>query len=191
MFSALGWVVQQTPYTNDSGMDALLTKENRKFLLECKRYGKDNVVGRPTLNAFLGVMTAQKAEGGFFVTTSSFSLPAKEFAASNNITLVDATRLVVMMDEVYPPQDDAEMLRLMCSLCGDIVNFQRLDGRRLLYGEERFCGNGHSVKMKSVALMLLSELSAQGTTSAKPVVKKSYASKHSTRKLYRRYRRRY
>lgn len=187
MFAVLGWAVQQTPYTNDSGMDAILLREDRKFLLECKRYGKDNVVGRPILNAFLGVMTAQKADGGFFVTTSRFSSPAEEFAVNNNIILVDSTRLILMMDEAYPPQADAEMLRLMCSVCSDIVDFQDVDSRKLFYEEERFCKNGHVVKRRNVALMLFNNLSAPETKPARPTLKKSYAPK---RKSYRRYRRR-
>lgn len=184
MFTALGWAVEQTPYTNDSGMDAILQKDNRKFLLECKRYGKDNAVGRPTLNAFLGVMTAQKAEGGFFVTTSRFSFPAKEFAKDNGITPIDSTSLLLMMDKAYPAKEDAEMLRLMCSVCGDIVDFQDADDKTLSYKKGRLCRNEHIIEDKSISLLLKSNLPASKTKVAKPV--RSQAAKRSSKKSYRR-----
>ena len=189
MFTALGWMVEQTPYTNDSGMDAVLLKDERKFLLECKRYGKDNVVGRPTLNAFLGVMTAQKAEGGFFVTTSRFSSPAREFAMVNGIILVDSTSLLIMMDSAYPAKEDAEVLQLMCSVCGDVVTFQNAESKTLSYEKGCLCRNGHLVKGKSIALLLQSKLSAPKTKVVKPA--QSQTTKRSSRKPYRRYRRRY
>lgn len=189
MFSVLGWAVQQTPYTNDSGMDAILVKDDRKFLLECKRYGRDNVVGRPTLNAFLGVITAQKAEGGFFVTTSRFSSPAREFATANGITPIDSMSLLLMMDKAYPVNEEVEVLQLMCSVCGDVVDFQDADNEMVSYEKGRFCRNEHLVEGESLASLLRSKMSVQNTKVVKPA--QSRTAKRPSRKPYRRHRRRY
>jgi HJR/Mrr/RecB family endonuclease len=52
MFERLGYLVQQTPYVNDRGRDAILQKDGDKFLLECKRYGKKVGSGAPTYRNF-------------------------------------------------------------------------------------------------------------------------------------------
>jgi hypothetical protein len=40
MFLRLGYSVEQTPYSNDYGRDAIMMRDGRKALLECKRYGE-------------------------------------------------------------------------------------------------------------------------------------------------------
>jgi hypothetical protein len=40
MFERMGFAVQQTPKVNDRGRDAILIKDGKKFLLECKKYGE-------------------------------------------------------------------------------------------------------------------------------------------------------
>jgi hypothetical protein len=38
MFRRMGYAVEQTPYVNDHGRDAIMTKNGKKIILECKRY---------------------------------------------------------------------------------------------------------------------------------------------------------
>lgn len=49
LFRSLGYDVKQTPYTNDQGKDAIIFKDGKKSLIECKRYSPENKVGRPML----------------------------------------------------------------------------------------------------------------------------------------------
>lgn len=56
LFQRLGWIVRQTPYTNDGGKDAVLSRGNELVFLECKHFTSGASVGMPIL---------------FFVSTSS------------------------------------------------------------------------------------------------------------------------
>lgn len=57
-------------------------------------------MGRPELQAFYGALAGQKAKRGVFITTSSFTVQALDFAKSvEGIVLIDGERLVnLMMD---------------------------------------------------------------------------------------------
>jgi restriction endonuclease Mrr len=99
MFERLGYKVKQTPYVNDHGRDAILTKDGKKFLMECKRYGKDTTSGRPDLQKFHSAIVTDGGVSGFFVTTGAFTKDAIEFAATVPIELIDGAKLVRYMFE--------------------------------------------------------------------------------------------
>jgi hypothetical protein len=61
----LRYAVIQTPYRNDQGRDAILSKDGHKFLLKCKKYGENNVSGRPDLQRFHSAIVTEKAISGF------------------------------------------------------------------------------------------------------------------------------
>jgi len=69
MYSKLGYEVSQTPYSNDRGKDAILFKGGDKYLVECKKYGHKNRVGRPHLQKFYAAIQEEEAVRGFFITT--------------------------------------------------------------------------------------------------------------------------
>src|SRR5262249_46784947 len=90
LFVHLGYNVRQTPYSNDHGRDAILHKDGKKYLLECKRYNKTNPVGRPELQKFHAAIIDDKAVSEFFVTTGMFTSGSKEYAKKLGIiTLID------------------------------------------------------------------------------------------------------
>ena len=66
--------------------------------VQAKRY-KDTVVGRPDIQQFAGALQGQRARKGVFLTTSTFSAEARQYA-----TLID-TRIVLI--------DGKELARLM------------------------------------------------------------------------------
>jgi hypothetical protein len=76
MFERMGFTVEQTPYVNDHGRDAILRRDGKLFLLECKKYGQATVVGRPDLQKFHSAIITDRAVSGFFVTTGGFCLIA-------------------------------------------------------------------------------------------------------------------
>src|SRR5579871_4525146 len=49
LFRALGYRVEQTPYSNDGGKDAIAYKDGKKHLIECKRYAPNRSIGRRDL----------------------------------------------------------------------------------------------------------------------------------------------
>lgn len=93
-----------THLSHDGGIDGII-KEDKLGLdsiyIQAKRYTTSNVVGRPTIQQFVGALDGQKASKGVFITTSSYSKEAKEYAqkASKKIVLIDGESLARYMIE--------------------------------------------------------------------------------------------
>jgi restriction system protein len=64
--------------------------------VQAKRW--QNTVGRPEIQAFYGALAGQRAKRGVFITTSSYTAQATQFAQSvEGIVLVDGARLAELM----------------------------------------------------------------------------------------------
>ena len=93
-----------TQLSHDGGIDGII-KEDKLGLdniyIQAKRYAISNVIGRPTIQQFVGALDGQKASKGVFITTSSYSNEAKEYAvkASKKIVLIDGEALARYMIE--------------------------------------------------------------------------------------------
>lgn len=140
MFTRLGYDVTQTPYSNDLGRDAILTKDGRKYLVECKCYAAGGSSGRPPLQKLHSAMVTDEAAGGFFVTTGGFSDPARKFAKKNKIELVDPDTLVRLMLESKPAAANSMKYKSACHHCGELVSHD------LRAPVSVKCSNGHEVK---------------------------------------------
>lgn len=86
--------------SGDGGIDGTI-KEDRLGLdviyVQAKRW--ENTVGRPDIQQFAGALQGQKARKGVFITTSSFSTAAVDYARSieSSLVLVDGERLAELM----------------------------------------------------------------------------------------------
>jgi hypothetical protein len=173
MFRRLGYLVEQTPYSNDHGKDAIAYKNNKKYLIECKRYDKDNKVGRPQLQKFFAAIHEEKAVKGFFITTSFFAETAYEYAKDNKIELINGTRLVEGMRKAYPESND-DTVQVMCLECGDFVIFNIDQGN----GQRKYCKNKHIVEKN----ITYNDLKSTAYTSKTRTRSRKHAYTH---KLYR------
>lgn len=90
-----------TQLSNDGGIDGVIDQDilglNRVYI-QAKRYAAGNTVGRPDLQAFVGALSG-KADSGVFITTSTFSNGAHEYANNvpTRIILIDGKRLTSLM----------------------------------------------------------------------------------------------
>lgn len=92
LYEQSGYRVEVTPGSNDHGIDAKLYKDGTTTVVQVKRYGKRNMVGRPEVQQFVGSMMGYDA--GIFVTTSSFTKGATEYAEQfQNLQLINGTEL--------------------------------------------------------------------------------------------------
>ena len=86
--------------TGDGGIDGII-KEDRLGLdivyVQAKRW--EGQVGRPEIQKFAGALQGQRARKGVFITTSSFSREAEDYARSidSKIILIDGARLAQLM----------------------------------------------------------------------------------------------
>ncbi|HHQ2906131.1 TPA: restriction endonuclease, partial [Pseudomonas aeruginosa] len=78
-----------TQATNDGGIDGII-KEDKLGLdviyLQAKRWA--NTVHRPEIDKFIGALTRQRARKGVFITTSDFSVGARDAALGLDIKVV-------------------------------------------------------------------------------------------------------
>jgi HJR/Mrr/RecB family endonuclease len=123
MFERLGYTVEQTPYSNDHGRDAIMHRAGDKFLLECKKYAEQSVSGREDLQKFHSAVVTDGAKLGYFVTTGAISQGAKTFAASAAVPLeiIGSDELLRLMfkSKANPSADDT--YDTACRTCGKIV----------------------------------------------------------------------
>jgi len=86
--------------TRDEGIDGII-KEDKLGLdiiyIQAKRW--QNLVGRPEIQKFAGALQGKRAKKGIFITTSSFSQDALDFAKNidSKIILIDGDELANLM----------------------------------------------------------------------------------------------
>src|SRR5919109_1912248 len=86
--------------SGDGGIDGIINEDRLGLdviYVQAKRW--DTIVGRPEIQRFAGALQGQRARKGVFITTSSFSQDAEEYASriDSRIILIDGARLTQLM----------------------------------------------------------------------------------------------
>lgn len=142
MFELNGYLAKVTSKSNDGGKDIFLQKNNKIYLVECKRYNDKNKVGREALQKFFAAIIEEKAEGGYFITTSDFTSTAYEYpkAIDNKIKLINGEKLTKAMISVFPQNNSfLKNYTEVCLECGEFVIFSYPNIKK------SNCTNGHIV----------------------------------------------
>lgn len=105
--------------SHDGGIDGIINEDKLGLdliYLQAKRYKQGNTVGRKELQAFVGAM--QNVQKGVFITTSSFTKEAKQYAEQQqqkNLRLIDGkmlTSLMIRYEVGIVPEDVIKVYRL-------------------------------------------------------------------------------
>jgi restriction system protein len=88
--------------SGDGGIDGVIDQDPLgldRVYVQAKRYKPDAPISEPEIRAFSGSLGAAKANKGVFVTTSSFTKPALEFAEKHpfKMVLLDGSQLTALM----------------------------------------------------------------------------------------------
>jgi len=87
----------------DEGVDGVIHQDTlglQRIYVQAKRYKADSSIGRPDIQKFVGALAGQGANGGVFITTSSFSADAKDYASKNlsaRVVLIDGAEFGLLM----------------------------------------------------------------------------------------------
>ncbi|MCQ3936397.1 MAG: restriction endonuclease [Chloroflexi bacterium] len=86
--------------SGDGGIDGIINEDRLGLdviYIQAKKW--ENPVGRPEIQKFAGALQGQRAKKGIFITTSTFTNEAKEFASriDSKITLIDGETLSQLM----------------------------------------------------------------------------------------------
>lgn len=106
-----GYDITLTPPSKDGGVDIYAAKSTELgqflFLVECKKYARENRVQVDIVRALYGNVQAKKATAGIVVTTSSFTRGAKQFQQElkHQLQLRDYVNLRQWLSDVRPTKD--------------------------------------------------------------------------------------
>jgi len=93
--------LQRVGRVGDGGIDGVIALDRlglEKVYVQAKRW--QSSVGRPDVQGFFGALAGQRATKGVFITTSTFSQQAVDFAKSvEGVVLVDGEKLAGLMIE--------------------------------------------------------------------------------------------
>jgi restriction system protein len=89
-----------TQASNDGGIDGIIKEDVLglgKIHIQAKRYARDNSIGREEIQKFVGALAVAQSNKGVFITTSSYTKGALEYAnslnGSTNVVLIDGVKL--------------------------------------------------------------------------------------------------
>lgn len=90
--------------SGDGGVDGVIDEDRLgldRIYVQAKRYAPGSAVGRPEIQGFVGSLVGLGAAKGVFVTTSTFSKQASDYAAAlqQRVILIDGPRLTELMVE--------------------------------------------------------------------------------------------
>jgi restriction system protein len=96
--------IQHLGGPGDEGVDGVINQDAlglQRIYIQAKRYKSENTIGRPDIQKFAGALNGLGASGGVFITTSSFTTEAREYATkyhvSPRIILIDGPELGQLM----------------------------------------------------------------------------------------------
>lgn len=95
-------ILQSCGKSGDGGIDGIINQDVLgldQIHIQAKRYKSDNIVQVGALRDFCGALYGKKNPKGVFITTSSFTRPAIEFAQDNDLILIDGRKLTKLMLE--------------------------------------------------------------------------------------------
>lgn len=91
-----------TSKSGDEGIDGIIKEDKLgldKIYIQAKKW--ENNVGRPDIQKFVGALHGKRAKKGIFITTSSFSKDAIDYASNLDVAviLIDGNKLTNLMIE--------------------------------------------------------------------------------------------
>jgi Holliday junction resolvasome RuvABC ATP-dependent DNA helicase subunit len=105
----MGFHAEMTKASGDGGIDIVAQFQKPlvggRYLIQCKRFTPDALVGAPVVREFYGALVAdRRAIKGIFITTSGFTAQAREFAQSLPLELIDGSQLKTLLAEHMPAE---------------------------------------------------------------------------------------
>ncbi len=85
LFEEIGYEVQYTPPTRDEGVDLILRKSGKIYIVQCKQHAKP--AGPHFIRDLFGTMHHRRANHAVLVCTGGFSEETRRFAEKNKNTL--------------------------------------------------------------------------------------------------------
>jgi restriction system protein len=95
----------------DGGIDLTLRRDREVRLVQCKCLSAENKVTVMAMREFYGLLVAENAKGGIFMTTGLYSRDAREFAEGKPIKLLGRAEIEQLMASVARPGENLCIIR--------------------------------------------------------------------------------
>jgi hypothetical protein len=95
----------------DGGKDLTLRRNGEVHLVQCKRLSAENKVSVMAMREFYGLLVAENAKSGIFMTTGLYSRDAQEFAEGKPINLLNRADMEQLMVSVARPGENLCLIR--------------------------------------------------------------------------------
>jgi restriction system protein len=89
---AMGHTATLTPHSSDEGVDILLEKGGKTFVVQCKAHRK--AVGPSTIRELYGTLIASGADGAILASVSGFTAGVVRYVQDKPIELVSLNDIV-------------------------------------------------------------------------------------------------
>lgn len=100
VWSSKGYETNVRKRSNDKGVDIEANSGNHKILIQAKRYSAGSKIGGPDVRKYATLYQQDpNSDQVILVTTSSFTSQAKEIASEQNVTIIDGSEFMNMMNE--------------------------------------------------------------------------------------------
>jgi len=139
LFNKLGYQAEAVGKSRDGGVDVVAKKDGVKHYIQCKKYNSGNKVNLHDVRDFYGSLVDFLADSkGYFITTSSFTLEAEQFAKDKPIELIDGYKLLkyIKMANLDSKEYFTNKKEEKCPECGG-----ELLEKRGKYGKFLGCSN--------------------------------------------------
>src|SRR3989338_2476564 len=100
MFEELGYSVELTKATADSGVDLVIKKDKEKIAVQAKRYNRTSKISNEVVLKTHGGMAVYKCDKSIIITTSYFTSQARKDAEKLKMELWDRETLSATMDQI-------------------------------------------------------------------------------------------
>lgn len=94
------FIIQKCGKSGDAGIDGIIKEDTLglgKIHIQAKCYNPNHTVAAGDLRDFGGSLLRKKSPKAVFITTSSYTKPAVEYAKENDIILIDGKELLRLM----------------------------------------------------------------------------------------------
>ncbi|MHC0038805.1 restriction endonuclease [Pseudoneobacillus sp. C159] len=102
IFTDQGYKVQTTKVTGDFGADLVMTKGEKRIVVQAKRY--NSRVGIKAIQEVVSSIAHYQANEGWVVTNNEFTDAAIQLAKSNRIKLIERNELIQMLSSLEEQQ---------------------------------------------------------------------------------------
>ncbi len=126
------WVKENDGAGPDGGIDLVISKGGKRYLVQCKQY-RVQKVGVKVVREMYGLVAAEHAAGGIVITSGTFTRDAGRFADGKLLELVDGAQLARLIANIqsapgktdvsvaptpaYPQKPNAVSSIPSCPLC--------------------------------------------------------------------------